>query len=480
MIRMEDKKTEYLKKLSDTLPVSEYNTEGELLGTAVLSLDYGPGEVKHVYGMIEKPEVKSLERSFAATRGVVIGGKLKSTYIRSDSTMRKPEFIEALTNVLNLYYKNVELQIIKPLGDIDITLPSITRIPVSIAYFLHGEDQELLGRVFIKDYEDNERCKRKDLIIPQFLSDLGIPVASLLGYNLREEEYPHRYAILKEPSFKNKVLSHEAGNENYSHLLKILNNEHILKTASAIVRLMAEMQVKATAHLDDLEHKYGLELEDTDHDLLIEDRFLQHLGVGDERLVKDFKNAYSVLKKIEGEKNLYFVQGDFTPNNVRRGSTIFEYFILDYELARKRAFSADDLAMFASCVARARPHSLKWEEVQSRLQNDYLSKFNEMSKLSGMDMRLASKVMNMEMMIETLRAHLYKIGDQIWTQDKGGKTEERKSKAIYHFEQYLAVSNRAKEIFSGSRAKIVDELEKKVVALVKASPKLAYLKPITT
>jgi len=478
---MSKEKEELLKKLSDTQPVTQYDTGYDRLRTPVLSMDYKADSEpeKAFHGLKPEPDEKTF-RGLASTRGVLIEKQTASAMtVRTDSTMRKPEFIEALTKMLNMYYKNVELQVIKPLSETDSALPSITRIPVSIAYFLHGENQDIIGRIFIKDYKNNEKCKRKDLVIPRFLAELGIPVASLLGYDLKEEDYPHRYAILKEPSFKNKVMSHQAGEENYSHLLKILNNEKIMLTARSVVELMAEMQAKATHNIDMLESKYGLELEDTDHDQLIEERFLQHIRVSDERLIKGFKSAYSLLKNIEGENNLYFVQGDFTPNNVRRGSTIYQYFILDYELARKGAFITDDLAMFSSCVARAKPHSFQWQDISKKLQHDFRKKFNEASMLEGLATQLTPKVMNAEMMIETLRAQLYKLGDQVWTQEKAGESQERKNKAIYHFEQYKEVSSQAKELFGGERARLIDELERKVVALVKASPKLGYLKPLT-
>jgi hypothetical protein len=89
-------------------------------------------------------------------------------------------------------------------------------------------------------------------------------------------------------------------------------------------------------------------------------------------------------------------------------------------------------------------------------------------------------VYDRELAIDTLRGHLYKIGDQIWTAEKFGNEDERKNKAVHHFTEFLKISKQTKTLFKGEKAQIIDNLEKKTIALVKASKKLNYLRPVTS
>ena len=124
-----------------------------------------------------------------------------------------------------------------------------------------------------------EEARKKDTIIPAFLSSLNIPTARVIGYE-KGEEFRNKFGFFQVPNgltLDNGVLLDEVGQTDYSQIVPRLKFTTLVKTGKKIINLMALMHVRATKNLDLLEREYGLDLESTDYDKLINDRLLSHL-----------------------------------------------------------------------------------------------------------------------------------------------------------------------------------------------------------
>ncbi|MFC1698142.1 hypothetical protein ACFL1H_07405 [Nanoarchaeota archaeon] len=179
----------------------------------------------------------------------------------------KKDFKGLLGDLLsNQGYKNPTVQ--------KIRLQEGTRIPVYAVTFTFNDGFDF-NRIYIKNYEGQEHLRRKDLVIPTFLAELGIPAPRIIGYDLSEEEFDGRYAFLEAPASPNKaVFMHNLGNDDLTTTLQDLTDETtILNIAYKAMQLSAEMNLSATMNLDLLKSKYGLELELKDPIDLIQERF---------------------------------------------------------------------------------------------------------------------------------------------------------------------------------------------------------------
>ncbi|MFC1732490.1 hypothetical protein ACFL6I_19470 [candidate division KSB1 bacterium] len=383
----------------------------------------------------------------------------------------KEEFVVLLTDLLESlpHYKNVEIQSIRK--------QKKTRIPINIVTFLYGKDQNMLGKIFIKDYADkSSSSKRKDMVMPAYLSRLDIPTATVIGFDPREDEYKQRYALMQLPVLRDSVLLDRAGIDDFTSVVDELNNERVVENSLKIIELMAMMHVKGTMHLDMLKSDYGLELEKTDHALLIKERFLDQLALvpsaDNTKLLEKFMRAHSDLKKLENNP-IYMQHADFTLNQIRVGGSLDHYLILDWELTRKDGLSPEDLATFTLCVLRAKP-DLNRRIVEGRFIKKYHTTFSNTSRHEGAGYNMSAKDVLLQARLETVRGHEYKLGDQIWTQDDFGESIFRKQKAEHHFRQFYNSAGRlAKQTDMGETIKVLMSC---FTDLVDASPKLLYLK----
>ncbi|MFC1698141.1 hypothetical protein ACFL1H_07400 [Nanoarchaeota archaeon] len=135
----------------------------------------------------------------------------------------------------------------------------------------------------------------------------------------------------------------------------------------------------------------------------------------------------------------YFSQGDYTTNNLRVGERLDQLFPLDFELARLTGNPLEDAVMFSVFALGTREDDavdLK-ESFKELLPLRFQLAFNNLAHEKNYDIKLDDKYISKMNFIEELRANLYKIGDQIWTQERDGASEERVRKAKWHYTQMM-------------------------------------------
>jgi len=381
--------------------------------------------------------------------------------------LTKEEFVSTLTELLNTlphYGGNVEIQSIKR--------QERTRIPINVVTFLYGASSSMIGKMYIKDYSGkDDLTRRKDTVIPAYLSKLGIPTATVIGFDPREKEYRERYAFLQQP-FRDQVLLDRTGIDDFAEILEELKDQRVVENSLKIIDLMAKMHVRGTKNLEILKSEYGLELEETDYMQLVDSRLIDHLALEkNEKLVRKFHDFYCMIEKRSRAQKTYMQHADFTINQIRVGGNLDNYFLLDWELTRRGAPCAEDLAMFTLCILRAKP-GLDRKSTEEIFAERYSKAFSRFSSHEQHEFPVELDEMVSRMRVEILRGHLYKMGDQIWTQDRFGESPERRGKAQHHLRQFCKSAENI-GIFSEEQKRLFIS---SVLSLVSASPKLQYLR----
>jgi len=374
----------------------------------------------------------------------------------------KSKLIEYLTELLNQEYKDVEIQSIKR--------QETTRVPISIITFTH-EPGPQLERVYVKDYKGREDIRKKDIMIPIFLAELGLPTAKVIGYDYKNGEFTNRFAFLTEPTNNSVdcVYLSNVGRNVYTNTMPELNPKMLIRCGESIINLMVMMQMYATSNLDKLKEKYNLELGSASTENLINERLLVYLNLEEknEILKSDFKEAYLKLDYMQTNKKGYFCHGDFTPNNIIVGRNLNDYFLIDWELSRKDASILEDIAMFSTTTLGARQDRKDIVDLIRGSYIDYFLKdYNELAEV-----KLNEKDFNKDFKSEELRSLLYKIGDQIWTQERFGESDARKYKAQWYLSRFF-------DIINGSKEPVLTELKKETLNLFKESKNVDYLQSV--
>ena len=396
----------------------------------------------------------------------------RRTYEQQRTDIYFPEdspFVQTLTNILNSTdaYNEVEIQSIESHGQ--------SRIPVSIVNFTYLENDGSLSEdhIFIKDYKCNETLRRKDSVIPVFMNEIGVTTVSVLG-NSPERYEGHKYGLFTMPSSIPKVATQHLGTADLAEVLKRIKNPDIIaKCGDHALEMIATMHVRASKNIYLLKSKYHLELDTTDHSKLIQERLLQYLNTAQPRIKDSFAEAFNHLEKLETGKKEFFIHGDMTPYNTRKGHNLEVYFPIDWELARKDGFATEDTALFILHTLSLRPdrNTLK-STVVSRWEDNYFNTFNKYANIEAPELAISPKDYKNQKMIETLRGHLYKIGDKIWTQDKFGASDKKKFRGQWHMKEILGIFDEHQGF------PLMRELKGKTLGLFKNCSNVDYIQTV--
>jgi len=386
--------------------------------------------------------------------------------LASLSTEPKLDFTDILRDLLNdtppyNKHKNVWIQSIK-------RREKETRTPIYVVTFVYGEQQMQLGRIYTKDYEGlDPAAKRRDTVLPFVLSQQGVRVATVINFN-PEEGFDRRYALF-QPKIKDQVIMEQAGDNDYASIIPHLKPQIVLRSSLSAIELMALMHVKGTEKLE-LIKSYGVELDITDPNQLLRERFLQYLEIPAHAGGR-FLSIFSDLTELEKLERKFLQQADFTLGQLRMGTALNELYLLDFELAHQGALCVEDLAMYNLCLLRAKQDMTR-EDIETKLTGHYHG------ILQSQGTELPLEHIENDRNIETLRGHLYKIGDQIWTLDKFVESEadkdQRKDKSAFHLRQFFEVAH---EMY-GTEPAILKSLMTAVRDVIELSPKLPYLSNI--
>lgn len=378
-------------------------------------------------------------------------------------------FVEKLIQIIeSVGYENVEIQ--------SIERQETTRVPFSVINFTFGDPQKpRLRQWLIKDYQGHEDVRQKDILLPAFMHDINVPTGQVVGFDYEKMAFDNRFALIESPLPYNGVWFDPIGESDYKLIIPSLNQNTLVRSGKHVIDLMALMHVRATKHLGMLKAKYGLELEATDHEELITERLLRHLDVKGE-LAGRFARAYALLDGLQSNTNVYFTHADYTPNNIRRGDTLADYYVIDWETARKGDYSVYDLRTFEIRTLSLRQDRASIEDfVISSYDQHYFNKLNEIAGREAPELMLNDDGFHSDNFVEYIREHFYRIGDQIWTQLKYGQNDQRKflsqwsvDKLMHAFEQGMDVSEKHRGVLLN--------LKEKTVALLKNSENLDYLK----